>query len=172
MCRDFRKYLTLIKKTAYHYRDIEDAEQEAWLCYCEAANDYDPDKCHYFASYLKQKLRWHFKALIRDKQRQTLTYAAACESAGAGSLLEASVHADLAANAKANLDRLPARTRRAVELIRSGNTLSDTARIMNVRPQTISGLLKRAHVREHSGIARGSGRPPRAVCETTTDSAN
>ena len=143
MTASLENYLPLIKKTARHYRDIEDAEQEAWLCYCEALHDYDPAKCRYFASYLQQKLRWHFKKLIRAKHKQLRTHAACCQAISETRLTAASQN-NLVDLPELQRQKLPPRTLLAVTLLRNGYSLSETARRMNVKPQTIAGLVKRA----------------------------
>ena len=139
----YPEYLPLIKKTARRYRDIEDAEQEAWLCYCEAVNDYDPAKCRYFASYLRQKLRWHFKKLIRQKHRLLRVQTTLCQQQ-TQTILQTAAQDNLTDFSEISINKLPPRTRTAVSLMLKGYTLSDTARIMQVKPQTVAGLIKRA----------------------------
>jgi RNA polymerase sigma factor (sigma-70 family) len=137
--QDTAKYLPIIKKFTRRYRYIiEDAEQEAWLAYAEAARTYDPAKNCAFTTFLFWKLRWHFKQLTRDYRRRQQLQSGLREQR---LLAQQNIPA---ATPELDIDNLPPRTREAVRHILDGKTLTQTARIMRITPQAVRNLLNRA----------------------------
>lgn len=136
-------YLPLIRKTARRYCCIEDAEQEAWLCYCEAMNDFDERRNVKFSTFLMLRLRVHFKKLLREKQKRQRLRAAVKNDMKLSARMNRQI--DNADNLqKIDLEQLPPRTREAVRHVLAGRTLTQTARIMRITPQGVRNLLRRA----------------------------
>ena len=137
------QYLPLIKKTARRYYYIEDAEQEAWLCCCQAVNDFDESWNVKFSTFLMLRLRQHFLTLIRSKQKRQRANAAVKSEA---ILTEKQNCRFGSADQPRELDLspLPPRTREAARLMLEGKTLTQAARQMRITPQAVRNLLNRA----------------------------
>ena len=136
-------YTPLIKKTACRYYYIEDAEQEAWLCCCQAVNDFDESRNVKFSTFLMLRLRQHFLTLIRTKQKRQRANAAVKSEAR---LSEKQNCRTGSADRQREIDLaiLPPRTREAARLMLAGKTLTQAARQMRITPQAVRNLLNRA----------------------------
>ncbi|MEI6287750.1 MAG: sigma-70 family RNA polymerase sigma factor [Bacillota bacterium] len=136
-------YTPLIRKTARRYYYIEDAEQEAWLCCCQAVNDFDESRNVKFSTFLMLRLRQHFLTLIRTKQKRQRANVAVKSEAILTEKLNCRIgNADQPR--EIDLATLPPRTREAARLMLEGKTLTQAARQMRITPQAVRNLLNRA----------------------------
>jgi len=136
-------YAPLIRKTARRYYYIEDAEQEAWLCCCQAVNDFDESRNVKFSTFLMLRLRQHFLTLIRTKQKRQRANAAVKSEA----ILTEKQNYQVGSTdqpREIDLSTLPPRTREAARLMLEGKTLTQAARQMRITPQAVRNLLNRA----------------------------
>jgi len=63
----YAKYVPLIKRYAYLYRNVEDSESEAWLLFAEAIKSYDSTTGVPFEGYVLSKIKWGMYNLTKKK---------------------------------------------------------------------------------------------------------
>lgn len=68
LCRHFRTYIHNLARSCYHSRDVEDAEQDLWVCFLECLLAYRKERKIHFRYYALKYLRWKLLNFYRSRK--------------------------------------------------------------------------------------------------------
>lgn len=68
LCRHFRTYIHNLARSCYHSRDVEDAEQDLWVCFLECLLLYEKKRKIHFRFYALTYLKWKMLNFYRSRK--------------------------------------------------------------------------------------------------------